>query len=424
MIERRGILGAVFEEGAFTDLIVHNVTRVTLHLAHLYRKNEIRIRRRAERRCLTGYDDTIAGFVGGELEPLVERNYAKALRLLWKAELQAPYLGIRDASKQEKHARLMADLSTDTDDYLELATSEQIRDEFRTTFSASEQEAIVWILSLITHGEAYALYISSTLLSFVKGTGSKLALSMQVMEEAKHYMVLRALVRTLADETKPLHTSARVFMEKVAQSRPYERLFGLNVIMESFALEFFGEFSRYPCFGQLFKKFLLDESRHCAFPKNYAALGLIPDEVKNGLSHKLRRTQIVLTAIPIVFDYRPYFEALGIETFGLVCKVLSKALHLAEASGLPLLLTREKYLAFTNLSINSYVRATAPDRYKGFRDYCLLHDDPPHQDSTLPRGGSPDYVPTRSNHSLYWRFYGDAIHSINRMQFQKGRYSV
>jgi hypothetical protein len=128
-----------------------------------------------------------------------------------------------------------------------------------------------------------------------------------------------------------------------------------------------------------------------------------------------------LTAIPVVFDYRPYFEVLGVETFGLVCKVLSKALHLAEASGLPLLLTREKYLALTNLSINSYVRATAPDKYRGFRDYCLLHVDHLHQDSKLPWGGAPDDVPTLSNRSFYWRLYRDAIHSINRMQFQKGR---
>ena len=375
-------------------MVVHNLTRLTLYLGHLYRKNETRIRRRTERRCLSGYDDTIAGFAGGELELLVERNYTKALRHLWKAELDAPYLGIRDASKHEKQARLMEDASADADDFLALATSEQIRAEFHSGFSTGEREAIIWILSLIAHGEAYALHVSSTLLPFVKGTGSKLGLSMQVMEEAKHYIVLRALVNTLAGETKPLHTSARVFLEKVARSGPYEKLFGLNVVIESFALEFFREFSSYPCFGRLFEKLLLDESRHCAFPKNYATLGFIPDEVKNGRSHKLRRTQILLTSIPVIFDYRPYFEALGVELFGLAGKVLSKALHLAEASALPLILTRNEYLALTNLSMNSYVRATEPDRYWGFKDYCLLHKEPTYQESRLPREGVPSSAPT------------------------------
>ena len=53
------------------------------------------------------------------------------------------------------------------------------------------------ILSLIGHGEAYALLTSATILNFVQGTGARVGMAMQVMEEAKHFIVLRKMLQTL-----------------------------------------------------------------------------------------------------------------------------------------------------------------------------------------------------------------------------------
>lgn len=53
------------------------------------------------------------------------------------------------------------------------------------------------MLSAIGHGEAYAWLVSAELLGHVKSTGARAALTMQVLEEAKHFVVLRELLRAI-----------------------------------------------------------------------------------------------------------------------------------------------------------------------------------------------------------------------------------
>lgn len=378
---------------------IDSALRIATHLgvraARSYRKSESWLRRRAEARSVTAYDDRTARFVGSETEPLDVSSFERSLRLLWKAELEAPYLGIHDASKSERSAHFTGDVSSETTGLLESATSNHMRDEISSRFSPDEREAINEILSLIVHGEAYALYVSASLVPFALGTTSKLNLSMQVLEEAKHYVVLRALSTTLAGDTKPLRASGRIFLERVARANPLDRLFGLNILMESFAMEFFVEFSRYPGFGPLLQKFLMDESRHCAFPPTYARSGFVPERVRNSFQNRLRRTRMVVTALPIIFDYRPYFERLGLDSVQFFSNVLGRVVRLAEQANMPLLLGADQYLAFANIMMNCCVRAMEPGQYE-FRDYCALHAD--FDISRFP-----------VNEQWYWNLYLDAV---------------
>jgi hypothetical protein len=342
---------------------LHLATDLALHAAKAYRRNEQWFRRRADARCVSSYDDRAAAFGGEEVPPSVHAD--KALRLLCKAELE---------------------------------TAGGMREQWRSIFSSTECEAFNWILSLMVHGEAYALYVSSSLVPFAAGTSSKLSLSVQVLDEAKHYTVLRSLAESLPVGTKPLHTSARIFLESIARAAPHDRLFGLNVIMESFAMEFFLQFLNSPGFGSILHKFLADETRHCTFPQNYARQGAISEVVRNSLRSRVRRTRLVLLALPVVFDYQPHFEILGVDGFEFFSRVLARALRLAEASDMPLALTAEQYLALANVTINSYVRAVERSEYCGFRDYCGLG---------CGQGGS-DAGPR-----WYWNLYQQAVEAMN-----------
>jgi len=48
------------------------------------------------------YDDQAYEFVGGPADGLRKKHYDKSLRLLWKAQANAPWLDFRDASRDER----------------------------------------------------------------------------------------------------------------------------------------------------------------------------------------------------------------------------------------------------------------------------------------------------------------------------------
>ena len=51
------------------------------------------------------------------------------------------------------------------------------------------------LLTPVAHGEAYAWLVAADLLQDVKSTGARAAFTMQVLEEAKHFVVLRELIQ-------------------------------------------------------------------------------------------------------------------------------------------------------------------------------------------------------------------------------------
>jgi hypothetical protein len=344
----------------------------------LWQANQQRIHRRTEKRLANRYDDRQACFIGGEMSDLTHRNYEKALSLLWKAETVAPYLGFHDASKADKVAgragTVIGDLKRESGtaeevrDLVETVKSEDVRREFQQAYSPQQREAICQIMSLLAHGEAYALYTSATLLPLVRGTGAKVGMAMQVMEEAKHFLVLREMLNTI-DHVRPLSTAARVLFETIAHKSYYHKLFGMNVVLESFATNLFSHFENYPGLRHIMRPFHMDESRHCAFPQSYAELGNIPDHVTNDIKYQRARGRMLLPAIPLLFDYKPYFEVLGLDAFEFFGRFVVKADRLARRSGFPL---PGEPLLLVSVFFNNYVRIFEPHKYDGFKDYTLM----------------------------------------------------
>src|SRR6476659_9525249 len=54
------------------------------------------------------YDDLTYEFLGGPADTMRKKHYDKSLRLLWKAEDQAPFLGFKDCTVVEKQLHEMA----------------------------------------------------------------------------------------------------------------------------------------------------------------------------------------------------------------------------------------------------------------------------------------------------------------------------
>lgn len=343
-------------------------------LLQAYQRTSPRLRKRIKKTAVSGYDPDIYGFKGGELKQLMATNYEKALRNIWKAEIAAPFLGIRDASKLEK-AGAEAEAAAErheTIEMMQLATSDKVRKEFEDAFSPEQREAIGWLMSLIGQGEAYALFTSSKLVSVVNGTGARMGMAMQVMEEAKHFLVLRAMLKTLGID-KNLKDSAYLLFERIAAARPYTMMFGMNVVLESFATSMFAQFADYPGLRHIVHVFHMDEARHVGFPKSYAKEGNMPEWVSTSKAEAYRRLLLVAPALPLVFDYKPYFEALNLDCFEFFGKFLAKAARLADDTGFYLPQPSEEMLSQINLLFNSYTLAFEPHKFNGYKDYTKLH---------------------------------------------------
>ncbi|MFN8160751.1 MAG: ferritin-like domain-containing protein [Solirubrobacterales bacterium] len=342
-------------------------------VARTYRSFEPRWARHLKRKSVTGYDVGAYAFGGGDLETLTARNYEKSLRNLWKAEIQAPYLGIRDATELEKAGAEAEAEADEVGRLMEVATSETVRREFEEAFSPEERQAIGRIMSLIGHGEAYALYTSASLVSVVEGTGAKLGMAMQALEEAKHFIVLRAMLKTLGID-HPVPDSAYILFERVANASPYRRLFAMNVMIESFATTIFAEFADFPALSHIVRNFHMDEARHVGFPANYAQAGLIPKSVTNSRREKLARTMLVIPVIPLIFDVKPDFETIGRDCFGFFGRTTYKVARHADRVGLPVLVPGEEFVANLNMFFNAWTQAFEPERYHGYRDYTALEE--------------------------------------------------
>lgn len=346
---------------------------------------DARFRRWADnpRHMANRYDDTTATFHGGEMELLTQRNYEKALAHIWKAELIAPYLNIHDASKADYVARKGGAvtaaasgfdpvvLTEEIKESVGIATSEEVRREFQEAHSPEQREALMRLVSFITHGEAYALFTSATLMPVVQGTGAKLGMAMQVMEEAKHFFTLREMCKSL-DRIYPMSGAGKALLETIARKDYYHKLFGMNVVLEGFATSIFGFLENQPGLRHIMRGFHMDESRHSAFPQTYAKLGNIPHHVTHSARYKWARAMMFVPIAPLILEFKPLFETLGYDTFAFFGKTLSKVSRLAENSGFKLPFERTEFLMGANILFNRWVRVLEPEKYEGFRDYTLL----------------------------------------------------
>ncbi len=124
----------------------------------------------------------------------------------------------------------MAEKSLDQKELKELKRirSEEFRHKINEEYTQREKQAIVNILSLIGHGEAYAWMVSTELLNEVKSTGGRSAVTMQVLEEAKHFVVLRELIEAFECEVPRLSVWEYVLLERGFKSNGLEKFFARN----------------------------------------------------------------------------------------------------------------------------------------------------------------------------------------------------
>jgi hypothetical protein len=326
-----------------------------------------RLRRRA-----MPYDDRTATFIGGDMEGITHRNYETALRRLWKAEVIAPGLGIHDASPEEvaEHNDAAAATLREIGKIRAKIDSDKFLKTIEKNYTPRQRQALAKLLSIILHGEAYALFTSASLLPVVKGTGPKLGMAMQVMEEAKHFIVMRELVKRI-DRIYPQNVWDLTMLEGVLKAKPMNRLFGMNVVVESVAMNFFSTFATFPGLEDVLKMFHLDESRHSAFPQSYTKEAPLSFLERHSPLRQFGRSWMLLPLFGLLFEIEDDAKAIGIDIFEFGGKCLDKVFRLSERSGFYTTLNRKDAMRLYNVVINAYKKQTLGSAYPGFTDFTL-----------------------------------------------------
>lgn len=305
------------------------------------------------------YDDILYEFVGGSQDTLRKKHYDKSLRLLWKAEQHMPWSSFRDLTSDEQIILTQAfeALSASERKQLKHMRTEDFKQKLNAAYTPKQKQALVNILSLIGHGEAYAWMVSAELLNECKSTGGRAAITMQVLEEAKHFVVLREIIQAFDCPIPRLPVYEYILLERTLKSEGVEKFFGMNVVVEGFALSLFGILSNMPCL-EILKMFHRDESRHTALPSNYLAEFPLTWWQRKSPAARLRRLLMVLPAVPFLAHIQEDFAVLGVDSFAFGGSMVRKILNLAERVGFDLPLPRPVISNFLNDVFNAYCRYT------------------------------------------------------------------
>ncbi len=305
------------------------------------------------------YDDHAYEFVGGARDELRAKHYDKSLRLLWKAEREMPWSTFHDCSAEEQTLMQLADDALNAAERAQMQRigSAEYKALLDRSYTREEKEAIVQVLSAIGHGEAYAWLVSTEVLMNVKSTGAKAALTMQVLEEAKHFVVLRELLRAFDVPVPRQSVWEYLLLEQVYKARGLEKLFGMNVLVEGIALSLFGMLGDRPGL-EVLGLFHLDESRHTALPDNYFREFPLSERQSKGFAARVARLGLALPAVPLVLLLEPELAEIGTDVFEFAGSVLRKAVHLAERAGFYLPLPGDQMLSMFNAIFNAYCSLT------------------------------------------------------------------
>ncbi len=316
------------------------------------------------------YDDSNYEFIGGPRDRLRARHYDKSLRLLWKAEEHAPWSSFRDCTSVERAVleQALKTMTKEEQDARRRLVSKEFKELLDESYTRREKEAIVSILSAIGHGEAYAWLVSAELLGEVQSTGGKAACTLQVLEEAKHFVVLRELLQAFDVPIPRQSAWEYLLLEQVFKADGLEKFFGMNVLVEGIALSIFGMLSEMPGLDIL-RLFHLDESRHTALPMNYFKEFPLSVWQKHNPVARLGRLKLVLPAVPLIFLLEEDLAELGIDVFEFGGSVLRKIGYLAERAGFYLPIPSWLFVSLLNSLFNVYCRATRPD-YE-YRNYAV-----------------------------------------------------
>jgi hypothetical protein len=211
--------------------------------------------------------------------------------------------------------------------------------------------------------------VSAELLGQVQSTGARTALTMQVLEEAKHFVVLRALLRSFDVPIPRQSAWEYLLLENVLKLEGLEKLFGMNVLVEGIALSFFGLLAGAPGL-EILQMFHLDEARHAALPSNYLAEFPMSDWAKKNPVARARRLKLVLPALCLMPHLEPDLNELGIDAYEFGGSVVSKISALAYRNGFYLPMPRWALLLALDAVFNGWCSATRQDhRWTSFTGF-------------------------------------------------------
>ncbi len=308
------------------------------------------------------YDDLNFEFNGGAKDELRKKHYDKSLRLLWKAEGNTPWLSFRDCTSEELALLSMAEKTLNQDELREIKKirSEEFQRKVDEEYTQAEKQAIVNVLSTIGHGEAYAWMVSTELLNEVKSTGARSALTMQVLEEAKHFVVLRELIQAFGCEVPRLTVWEYVLLERGFKAKGLEKFFAMNVLVEGFALSIFGMLSTLPGL-EILRLFHLDESRHTGLPANYfKEFPMSAWEKRNPIA-QFRRLGLIVPVLPLMASIETDLAELGIDTFEFAGSAARKILNLMNRVGFTLPIDNATFASLLNSLFNTYTSYSRVD---------------------------------------------------------------
>jgi len=308
------------------------------------------------------YDDVHYEFVGGAKDVLRKKHYDKSLRLLWKAEMAVPWSSFHDATDHERELYDLAEKSmTDSERAIrDRITSDEFKALLDREYTLEQKRAIVAILSAIGHGEAYAWLVSASMLQQVKSTGAKAAVTMQILEEAKHFVVMRELVQAFGVEVPRQSAWEYLMLEGALKAKGLDKFFGMNILVESIALSIFGVLSTLPGL-EVLRLFHLDESRHTALPTNYfREFPMSKWRMQNPVG-RIRRLRMALPALPLIMYLEPELAVLGIDAFDFAGSIMRKVTNLSERAGFLQPADAKQQVALFNRVFNAYCKATRPD---------------------------------------------------------------
>ncbi len=315
------------------------------------------------------YDDAHYEFVGGERDALRRKHYDKSLKLLWKAEKHAPWSTFLDGGDDVPLVKVARESMTKAERAAsKKLASEEFKEKLAREYTLAERQALVKVLCAIGHGEAYAWLVSAEVLADVQSTGARAALTMQVVEEAKHFVVLRELIKAFDVGVPRQSAWEYLLLEQVLKADGLDKLFGMNVLVEGIALSIFGMLAHFPGL-EILRLFHLDESRHTALPVNYFKEFPLDRRVRVNPLKRMKRLNLVLPAIPLVFYLEEPLAELGIDALELGGSVIRKVTQLAERAGFEPHGSGEVLGARLNALFNAYASFTRPHHEP--RDYHL-----------------------------------------------------
>lgn len=307
------------------------------------------------------YDDLSYEFLGGEQERLRKRHYDKSLRLLWKAETHASWSSFRDASALERTLSEGAERGLSAQERVERERigGAEFKALLERSYTPREKQALVNVLSMIGHGEAYAWLVSAELLNEVQSTGGRAALTMQAFEEAKHFVVLRELIEAFECPVPRLSAWEYLLLERAFKSKGLEKFFAMNVLVEGFALSLFGALGDLPGL-EILRLFHLDESRHAALPQSYLREFPLTPWQRWSPARRLRRLSLLLPALPILVQVEQDLAVLGIDSLEFGGALARKVIQSSERVGFHMAPGPERLSALLNALFNGYAALSRP----------------------------------------------------------------